>query len=324
MQYYFAPMEGVTTYLYRNAHHRYFGGVDKYFMPFFSPTIDQCFSKKELRDVLPENNQGTPVVPQILTKRAEDFIWAAGAFKAMGYTEINLNLGCPSGTVVAKGKGSGFLALPQELEKFLDEIFNKVDIKISIKTRLGRYDVSEFPALLALFHRYPMHEFIVHPRLQTDLYRGSVRLDAFSPAIQYPDVPLCYNGDLRTADNCHALLTRFPQVDALMLGRGLIANPALALQTRGDATITPDVIYSFLDEIYEGYCDIFGSRRNAMLRMKEMFTHMGVLFQGSEKLVKQLRKTDDWVVYSQIVKEIVATCPILAELPSDFIASDKV
>ena len=318
MQYYFAPMEGITTYLYRNAHHRHFGGVDKYFMPFFSPTIDHCFSKKELRDVLPELNEGTPAIPQILTKRSEDFIWAANEFKAMGYKEVNLNLGCPSGTVVSKGKGSGFLAFPQELEQFLDEIFSKVEMDISIKTRLGRFSVDEFSALLTLFHHYPMSEFTVHPRLQTDLYRGTVRLDAFEPALQYKDIPLCYNGDLRTAGDCEALQMRFPQVNALMLGRGLITNPVLALQSKGEATVQTDTLCAFLEEVYEGYCDIFGSRRNAMLRMKELFSYMGALFEGSEKLVKKLRKTDDWMVYQQISKEIITTLPILKDIPSDF------
>ena len=74
---YFAPLEGITTYPYRNLHHKYFGGVDKYFTPFLAPGPEQGMSVKEMRDVLPENNAGVPVVPQILTTRAGEFLLAS-------------------------------------------------------------------------------------------------------------------------------------------------------------------------------------------------------------------------------------------------------
>ena len=133
----FAPMEGLTGALYRQAHCRWFGGVDRYFIPFITPTQDHRFTKRELREILPEHNGGLTAVPQLLVRRAEDFLWAAGELAAMGYPEINLNLGCPSGTVVAKGKGSGFLGLPEELERFLDTVFDAAPCAVSIKTRLA-------------------------------------------------------------------------------------------------------------------------------------------------------------------------------------------
>ena len=168
-------MEGLTGALYRQAHCRWFGGVDRYFIPFITPTQDHRFTKRELREILPEHNRGLAAVPQLLVRRAEDFLWAAGELAAMGYPEINLNLGCPSGTVVAKGKGSGFLGLPEELERFLDTVFDAAPCAVSIKTRLGLREPEEFGPLLALFQRYPLAELIVHPRVQKDMYKNTPR-----------------------------------------------------------------------------------------------------------------------------------------------------
>lgn len=169
----FAPMEGLTGAVYRQAHCRVFGGADRYFIPFITPTQDHRFTKRELREILPEHNRGLTAVPQLLVRKAEDFLWAAGELAAMGWGEVNLNLGCPSGTVVAKGKGSGFLGLPEELERFLDAVFEKPPCAISIKTRLGVKEPEEFGPLLALFRRYPLAELTVHPRVQKDMYKNT-------------------------------------------------------------------------------------------------------------------------------------------------------
>ena len=155
----------------RQVHNRWFGGIDRYYAPFLSPTQSHCFGKKELDQVLPEHNEGIHLVPQLLTRNAEDFLWAAGELAAMGYKEVNLNLGCPSGTVVAKGKGSGFLARYEELSAFLDKIFTFCPIAISVKTRLGLTDPEEFGSLLELYNRFPICELTVHPRVQKDMYK---------------------------------------------------------------------------------------------------------------------------------------------------------
>ena len=179
MRFDFAPMEGVTDYVFRAIHHRYFPGIDRYFAPFLSPTMDGRFTGKKGKDVLPENNTGLDLVPQLLTKRPEDFHWAAQALADLGYTQVDLNLGCPSGTVVAKGKGSGLLADLSALEAFLDGIFEQTPLEISIKTRLGMRDPEEFPALLELFNRYPVQELTVHARVRADFYKLSARWDWF-------------------------------------------------------------------------------------------------------------------------------------------------
>ncbi len=304
MRYYFAPLEGVTGSEYRRAHHRHFPGIDTYYMPFLTPTRDRVFTPRELRNVLPEHNRGFRAVPQILTKNAGDFCWCAGELAAMGYDEINLNLGCPSGTVTAKGKGAGMLADLDLLRRFLDEIFQAVSGKISIKTRLGVADPEEFGPLLELFAQYPVSLLIVHPRVRQDFYRHPVRMDAFQKAAACYPGPLCYNGGLVTAGDCHRIAQAFPQVESVMLGQGLLANPALVQQAKGGPGPDRDTLRAFHDQLYEGYLAAFGSPRNTVFHMKELWFYMSRLFEGREKPLKAIRKADDRSKYETAVGEM--------------------
>ena len=306
----YAPMEGITNYLCRNAHHRYFGGVDRYFMPFVSPCKDHVFTKRELRDIIPEHNEGVPVVPQLLTRVPEDFLWAAKELKAMGYREVNLNLGCPSGTVVAKGKGSGLLASAEELDRFLDAIFSGTDLILSVKTRLGLRQEEEFGPLLEVYNRYPIACLTIHPRVQKDFYRGAVRMEAFRAALAMSRNPVCYNGDLVTAEKCQRLEAAFPGLDGVMLGRGLVGDPALGRKLRGGEATDKETLRAFHDTLYAGYCEAFGSAHSAMSRMKEMWFYLIGLFADSGRQAKALRKADTPQKYERQVAEIFRDLPL--------------
>lgn len=229
VKYYMAPLESVTTWIYRKAHAKIYGRLDKYFIPFLEPHEKRDFKTRELQEILPEHNENIYAVPQILTNRSEGFIKLAKALKDWGYEEVNLNLGCPSKTVVTKGKGSGFLAKPEELERFLTEIFDALsgEIKISVKTRIGKEDPEEFPALLELFNKYPMEELIIHPRVQKDGYGNVPRLELYELAEKQSVNPLCYNGNLYTREQIRNFAERFPGTERLMLGRGFLRDPGL-------------------------------------------------------------------------------------------------
>lgn len=320
MRLYCAPMEGITSYLYRQAHHRWFGGVERYYLPFLSPSQNHVFTRRELQEIRPEHNQGLEAAPQLLTRRAEDFLWAAGALADLGYGEVNLNLGCPSGTVAAKGKGAGFLASPGELERFLDAIFAAPPLAVSIKTRLGVAEEGEFPTLLALFQRYPVKELTIHPRVQRDMYRHPVRRGAFAAALPACTLPVCYNGDLATAADCAAFAAEFPEVGAAMLGRGLIGDPALARKAAGGPAANREELRAFHDGLYEGYCAAFGSRRNAMLRMKEIWFYLIGLFDGAGPFEKALRKAADPRAYESQVSRLFGECPLRTDNPARWLA----
>ena len=299
MEYYFAPMEGVTGAIFRTVHHRYFPQADAYYMPFLSPTQDHVFTPRELRNVLPEHNQGFRAVPQLLTKNAEDFCWAAGELYAMGYDEVNLNLGCPSGTVTAKGKGSGMLADPEGLDRFLEAVFARVEGRVSIKTRLGMESPEEFPRLLEIFARYPISLLIIHPRVREDYYRRPVRLEAFAQALETYPGAVCYNGALVTAEGCARFQAQFPQVERVMLGQGLLANPALIRQAKGGEPPEREELRAFHEELYRSYLAAFGSQKNTVYHMKELWSYLGRLFEGADKPLKQIRKASDSLSYER-------------------------
>ena len=307
MKYYLAPMEGLTTYNFRTNWNRCYGGMDKYFTPFIS---NRHMNSRERNDVLPEHNVGMYTVPQILTNKAEEFLSLAEQLAGYGYHEVNLNLGCPSGTVTAKGKGAGFLAKPEELERFLTEIFDALsgEVKISVKTRIGKEDPEEFPALLELFNKYPMEELIIHPRVQKDFYKNTPRMDDFALAMQKinPDKTiLCYNGDITNANSFKALTDRFPDIDEIMIGRGLFANPALIAELKGismDKAELCERLKNWHDEILSGYLSIFSGEKDAIFRMKEIWAYMHGLFPDSEKLWKKIKKSQTLTDYKSIVR----------------------
>lgn len=303
MKLYFAPMEGITDSVYRRLHHRYFPGIDRYYMPFFSPTMHHTLTRKEERELPMASSEDFYAIPQVLTKNADDFLWAAQKCAERGYTEINLNLGCPSGTVVAKGKGAGMLSAPDDLDAFLERIYSHSPIAISLKTRLGISEGNEFPKLLEIFNRYPVQELIIHPRVRKDFYKPPLHTEWFDYAVQNTSLPLCYNGDLFTAEDIHHQRRKYPHLNALMLGRGLIGDPGML--TAGGTNIR--TLERFHNELLEEYTVTFGSERNAMFRMKENWHYIGCKFIGAEKLLKQLRKTTDVNEYLRITTEIFCT-----------------
>ena len=305
MRYYFAPMEGLTDSIYRRLHHKYFPGVDRYYMPFLSPTIHRQLTHKEDRELPKADSVGFIAVPQVLTKVSDDFLWAAQVCQDRGYDEVNLNIGCPSGTVVSKGKGSGMLRDPAALDRFLDEIFAKSPLPISVKTRLGLEKSEEFPAILEVLNQYPIRELTVHPRVRKQFYDGSVDMDMFDYAVKNSKNPLCYNGDILTLAQAEAIQETYPEVPSVMIGRGLIADPGMLSGGTDKAALE-----GFMNELMAVYEVEFGGSRNAIFRLKENWGFLHNRFEGCDKLWKRLRKTTDAAEFKSISAEIFHTLPL--------------
>lgn len=292
-----APMEGITGYTFRRAHAEVFGALDRYYTPFISPLpqVGAPLSKRYLRELDPANNQGLDVVPQLLTNDADRFVWAAQLLADMGYKEVNLNLGCPSGTVVAKEKGSGLLRNPPRLEAFLADACERSPLPVSIKTRVGIAKDNEYDELIKLFCRCNIFEFIVHPRVQKDFYSGSPRQVLYGKTLERAPFPVAYNGDIFTLSDYDALLVAYPQTRHVMLGRGLLANPALAREIRGGAGLTREELKLFHDKLYESYANDMGG--NAVFRMKEWWSYAKCAFTdpGSvHRTMRKLRRADEY------------------------------
>ena len=307
MQVYFAPMEGLTDSVYRRLHHKYFSGTHRYYMPFLSPTVHRALTNREQRELPFAESETFCAVPQLLTKVAEDFLWAADQCAQRGYKEVNLNLGCPSGTVVAKGKGAGMLRDLEQLDRFLDAIFSAATLPVSVKTRLGMEHAEEFPKLLELLNQYPVEELIIHPRVRKQFYDGEVNMDMFRYAAANCRHKLCYNGDVTEAQQITALQAQFPTLNAVMVGRGLLGDPGMF--TPG-GTKAP-ALEAFTTELLETYLSLFGGSRNAMFRMKEHWGFLHLHFADSDKLWKRLRKTTDLEEYRSITAEIFRSCPLV-------------
>ena len=285
----FAPMEGLTDAVYRRIHYQHFGGVTKYYIPFVSPTQHHVFTPKEMRAIGPEHNAGIPTVPQILAKDAEHFLWAAGEMAAMGYEEVNLNIGCPSGTVTAKGKGAGMLRDLYALDALLNAICGKLPIAVSVKTRIGFESPDEWAEILSVLAEYPLKEVIIHPRTRQGFYKvGTLHPETFQAAVE-AGLPLVYNGDLFTAADCAALQAQYSNMP-MMLGRGMIGNPALAQEACGGVALDKDAFRAFHDALWDAYRQDRPIDQ-AHSRMRELMIYMSCCFADADKAAKNVRKS---------------------------------
>lgn len=312
MPVYFAPMEGITDSIYRRVHHACFGGVSKYYLPFISPTQNHFFTPRELACMGPQVNEGIPAVPQLMAKNAEHFLWAAQALCDMGYSEVNLNLGCPSGTVTAKLKGSALLKTHDLLVPLLDDIFARAPLPISVKTRIGFESEEEWPAILEILAQYPIYELTIHPRTRKQFYSGLPHMECYRLAVSRVKVPLVYNGNLFTAEECRALLAEFPDTRALMIGRGLISNPALAQELAGGKALTRDMLHTFHDRLFHAYLDR-GPDSFALSRMHDVVRHMCCCFEDAAKPAKALHKASSVAAYEEAAARLFETCTMRAD-----------
>lgn len=300
---YAAPLEGLTTCLWRQVHREMFGGADRYYTPFLSPNANREFQTKELREITSGERD---LVPQLITNRAEYFIWGARELQKLGYDEVNFNLGCPSGTVVAKHKGSGLLTDPAELDAVLEEIFNALpDMKISVKTRVGRYDAAEWERLLTVYEKYPIAELTVHPRVQKEFYSGTARRDLFRSAMERTKLPLVYNGDVQAPDD-EALTWGCP----VMVGRGLLARPALFREIKGGTAATRAELTAYHDALLEGYRILFGDLP-AIHKMRELWNYLSLSFADTEPYLKRIRKAKTISEYLSAAQGILCECEML-------------
>ena len=303
-------MEGITGQLFRQVHFRHFPSVDRYYMPFMAPTGDHRFSGKNLRELAPDTLGRPAAVPQLLTKNAQEFLCAAGHLAELGFSEVNLNLGCPSGTVVSKGKGAGLLADPEALDAFLEQIFKASPLPVSVKTRLGMHEPEEFSRLLKIYQRYPICELTIHPRTREEFYRGSVHTDVFDAAAEHCTLPLCFNGNLFSAEDVHIFEASHPKINAVMLGRGLLMDPQLIETLRGKPR-SREKLKSFHNDLCAAYLDrTQGGTQNVLPRMKELWTYLIHGFEDTQKYEKQLKKATKWDTFYALTQEILDNAPL--------------
>ena len=317
----FAPMEGITIYCYRNAHHKLFGeGIDVYYTPFLSIYKHHSIKKRDMREILPEHNaeRGIRIIPQIMANEADEIIWALKDLHSRGYDEINLNMGCPVGTVVTKHKGSGMLEDPERLEELFAKVFDdKVtdSVKFSVKTRLGLTDAHEFERILPVLNKFPFSEVIIHPRVRTQMYKGVPDMEMFEWAYNNSTNPLGYNGNIFAPEDYEKIQEKFPDLSEIMLGRGIVANPALAREISGGAAITLDELKAFIEILEESYHEEIHADESIMHKMKEIWFYVGGLLTkedgtDAESYIHKIRTSKNIAEYRNAVRAVYKNCRI--------------
>lgn len=309
MKYQFAPLEGLTTYIFRTAFAKYYGGIDEYFTPFISPHQNKTLNQREKNELEPRNNEGICVIPQILTNNATDFLNTVSEIQELGYRQVNLNFGCPSATVTTKKKGSGILQDLELLDRFLEEIFEKSDIEISIKTRIGFHDEEEWENIFRVYQKYPIKELIIHPRVRDDFYQNEPRMNIFSEAYHDKTFDLIYNGNLFSVSDLEKIEKDYPDISGMMIGRGLLACPNLLEEKNGQTQCDRKKLLAFHNDILEGYKRIQSGEKNVLFKMKELWFYLSKSFEDMPKLEKKLKKAQNCREYEAVAREIFQTVP---------------
>ena len=316
----FAPMEGITGRIFRKVFDRNFNGVTDYYTPFITPKEKRGVDKKDIKELLPAHNEGIKIVPQILTSSGEAFNLTASKLMEMGYKEVNLNLGCPSGTVVNKGRGSGALKNLDNLYELLSCIFDEAvhtGLKISIKTRIGYEDASEFGAIISLYRQFPLEKLIIHPRTRMEFYKGSVHKESFEYALKEylktgEEDKLCFNGELKRVEDVDRIEKEFPMIDHIMIGRGLLRYPFLLEDIEGkEAYDRQERIRNFLEELLSAYLEEFNGGAAAVLKLKEIWFYLQDSFKDCEAYVKDIKKAKGVAEYRAAVNVLLSNCKVL-------------
>jgi tRNA-dihydrouridine synthase B len=305
---YLAPLRGLTDALFRETLSSHFGGLDAAVAPFITPQKKSLYEDKTIRDVLPQNNNNLPVVPQLLHTDPEDFLVLARRLAGLGYTHINWNLGCPAPMVARKKRGSGLLPYPEEIIGLLTSVLPELEVELSIKTRLGFNNHSETRALLPKLNRFKLKEIIIHARLGKQLYKGTTDPDGFDICRQLSNHILSYNGDINDIETFRSLADRFPTVNRWMIGRGALSNPFLAEEIKGYPPQSPEKrkmrLFNFHEELFDSYTERLSGPSHLLGRMKHLWLYLIASFPGNKKMLKKILKSSSPAGYRETVEQL--------------------
>lgn len=299
-----APIRGITDCHFRTIFHRYFPGFDLALAPFINPQRASNFQPNQIKDLLPEANPTLPVIPQLLHTDTQDFLFLANRLAALGYKEINWNLGCPAPMVTKKKRGSGLLPYPDEILTFLDQVMEKLPITLSIKTRLGLESPDELLYLLPKLDQYPLTEIIIHGRLGKQLYKGTTDRENFARCLQRTKHSIVYNGDIKTTEDLKTLQTQFPDINKWMIGRGVLSDPFLAGEIKGIQQQEKNrLLQCFHADLFECYRELLSGEAHLLGRMKQLWLYLSVFFPPAQKTWKKIKKCTTEEKYLHVTKE---------------------
>ncbi len=302
------PFQGITDAPFRNVFKRHFGGIDKFYTPFFTGIHKEEHAKNlQGEEIDPHYNDVETLTPQILSTDAEEILRFAKQCQQLGYKEINLNMGCPFPRVANKKRGCGLLPYPDKVEAMLERVFEEIDIKFSVKCRLGYFDPKEIDAILPIFNKFPISELIIHPRIGKQLYKGEADVECFKALIPYINAPLVYNGDIVSEESFNRISNAVQPVNQFMLGRGILANPFLAEQIKNDKASTHDKterLHNYVIDLYEDRLHHAGGSPKVLGRMKELWSYLMNSFEEPQVVWRKIKKINALKEYEEAVETI--------------------
>ncbi|UGS21791.1 tRNA dihydrouridine synthase [Flavobacterium cyclinae] len=306
-----SPLQGFTDFRFRNAFHKYFGGIDTFYSPYIKLNGKLVIKGSYERDILPENNSTLEVIPQIITNDAEEFLFVAKYVQQFGYKELNWNLGCPYPMVAKCGMGSGLISNTSQIEHILNRLHNETNIIVSMKMRMGYENPTEILDVFPILEQYPIKNIAIHARIGKQLYKGGVDLDSFQKCLDTSKQKIYYNGDITSVNKFKELQERFPSVDHWMIGRGLIADPFLPSMIKNNTTEYPknrfEIFEAFHDEIYREYDAYLQGPTPIRMKMLGFWEYFSQSFSNPQKTFKKIKKANNSKNYEAAVKEIFKT-----------------
>ena len=306
---YSSPLQGFTDFRFRNAFQKYFGGIDQYIAPYIRLKGNLEIKPANERDILPTNNSSFDLIPQIITKDADEFLHVAKHVQKLGYNELNWNLGCPYPMVAKRGMGSGLLNMPETIDQIIERVHAESDIRVSVKMRLGYESPNEILRVLPVLEKYPLTNIAIHPRIGKQLYKGEVDLDAFEECLGLSSHTIFYNGDITTVRRFRAMQDRFPGIDHWMIGRGLIADPFLPAMIKADNPVYPEnryeVFMAFHNTLFSSYEEALSGSKHILMKMYSFWEYFIQSFPSSPKGLKKIKKAQSISAYREVVTLII-------------------
>ncbi|MGB0870639.1 MAG: tRNA dihydrouridine synthase [Flavobacteriales bacterium] len=304
-----SPLQGFTDYIFRNAQNRHFGGIDTFYAPYIRLNGKLEIKSSYHTDLLPENNDVSHLIPQIITNSAEEFIYVTKYVESLGYKELNWNLGCPYPMVTKKGMGSGLIQSPEKIDEILNEVHSKTNIKVSMKMRMGYFNSEEILDVFPVLEKYPLDHVAIHARIGKQLYKGPVDLLSFEKCLQSTQLPIYYNGDIVCLDSFQDRQSKFKEVNHFMMGRGLITNPFLPKMIKDNQKDFPDDRFErfkqFHDELYEKYKVELPGQTPLRMKMLSFWTYFAKNFDDEKKVFKKIKKSKDAIGLKLAANEIL-------------------
>lgn len=303
---YLAPLQGFTDSVYRLAYNEIFDGIDAFFIPYISVKNNAILKKYE-KEILPENNPKSRVIPQVLTNSGEDIVYLSTFLKENGYTEINLNLGCPYPMVTNRGMGAGLLPHPEKLHKILSSFFRNSDLKLSVKIRAGLISSKEIEQIIPVLNQFPLTEVIFHPRIAKQLYEGEIADSVFEFASSRLKHNLVYNGDIFSLTSFNHRKQKFRETCIWMLGRGILMNPFLPAEIKGTFYSKEEKqikLMAFHKRIFELYTEKMDNEGNVLNKMKQFWIYFSNNFADQKSCIKLIKKAGSLTKYESSIRMI--------------------